>query len=72
MGRSFTYLPLLSRDVLRRAAVKELVDTLFDGSERELAAYLAGTQHMAAAASAGAGATAATDSSDDSLDTTLL
>src|SRR5580698_4839774 len=39
-GRSFIYLPKVSRDELRRVAVKELVDTFFDGSEEALLAYL--------------------------------
>ena len=40
VGRAFVYAPLLSRDVLRRLAVKELVDGFFDGSEEALIAYL--------------------------------
>ncbi len=72
MGRSFVYVPLLSREVLRRAAVKDLADALFEGSEQELIRYLLGNQMMAAAAAAGAGAEQAVDSGDASLDTTLL
>jgi predicted transcriptional regulator len=40
VGRAFVYAPLLSQDVLRRLAVKELVDTFFDGSEDDLILYL--------------------------------
>jgi predicted transcriptional regulator len=40
VGRSFVYSPLLSREVLRRLAVKELVDGFFDGNEELLIAYL--------------------------------
>jgi predicted transcriptional regulator len=40
VGRSFVYAPLLSREVLRKLAVKELVDGFFDGNEEALAAYL--------------------------------
>jgi len=40
VGRSFVYTPLLSRETLRRLAVKELVDSYFSGSEHELLAYL--------------------------------
>ncbi len=72
MGRSFVYVPLLSREVLRRAAVKDLVDALFEGSEQELVSYLLRKHPMAAAAAAGAGADAAADSGNTSLDTTLL
>ncbi len=58
-GRSFLYAPLLSRESLRRAAVRELVENLFDGSERELIRYLEAQQPAAAAAaSASAGPTA--------------
>jgi predicted transcriptional regulator len=40
VGRAFVYSPLLSRDVLRRLAVRELVEAFFDGNEDLLAAYL--------------------------------
>jgi len=39
-GRSFLYVPKLSREGLRRYAVKELVDQFFDGSPEALAEYL--------------------------------
>ncbi len=39
-GRLFVYAPLVTRDTLRRAAVKDLVDSLFGGSDEELLAYL--------------------------------
>src|SRR4051812_43050957 len=39
-GRSFVYMPAQSRDVLRRAAVRELLDEYFDGSEAELLLFL--------------------------------
>ena len=41
-GRSFVYVPMLSRDLLRRLAVNELVDSLFDGSRGDLIEYLRG------------------------------
>ncbi|MCL4794655.1 MAG: BlaI/MecI/CopY family transcriptional regulator [Bryobacteraceae bacterium] len=41
-GRSFLYTPLLSREQVRRLAVKELLDTLFDGSSGDLIDYLNG------------------------------
>lgn len=63
-GRAFVYAPVLSRDLLRKIAVKELVDSFFDGSEDELLAYL---QNEAASPS---GYEAV--SQDSHLDTTLL
>lgn len=40
VGRSFVYVPVLSREVLRRLAVQELVDRFFEGSEEALVEYL--------------------------------
>ena len=40
IGRSFVYVPLLSREVLRKLAVKDVVDSFFAGSYEELLAYL--------------------------------
>lgn len=42
VGRSFVYTPLLSREDIRQLAVRELLDTLFDGSKETLVAYLHG------------------------------
>lgn len=42
VGRSFVYLPTVSRDEIRRLAVRELVDSLFDGESTQLSAYLNG------------------------------
>ncbi|MEN6533925.1 MAG: BlaI/MecI/CopY family transcriptional regulator [Bryobacteraceae bacterium] len=39
-GRAFAYTPVLTRGTLLGLAVRGLVDTLFNGSEEELAAYL--------------------------------
>lgn len=39
-GRSFVYVPKISRDELRKSAVKELVDQFFEGSEEALARHL--------------------------------
>src|SRR5580658_10124896 len=39
-GRSFVYVPKLSRDELRRFAVKDIVDRFFEGSEEALARFL--------------------------------
>lgn len=40
MGRSFLYTPEASRDSMRRAAVRELLDGFFNGSEQELVSFL--------------------------------
>ncbi len=71
-GRSFIYVPTLTREVLRRAAVRELVQTLFGGSEQELIAYLQSSRPAAAAAAASAGAGSPAEPGESSLDTTLL
>ncbi len=43
LGRSFVYLPLVSRDEVRKLAVRELVESLFDGDETRLRTYLNGS-----------------------------
>jgi predicted transcriptional regulator len=63
-GRSFIYSPLLNRESLRALAIRELVESYFDGSEDSLRAYLnGGRAHAAAAAEAG---------TDSRLDASLL
>jgi predicted transcriptional regulator len=52
VGRSFVYAPSQSRDSLRRAAVNELVDGYFDGSEEALIAFLSGGPQPAPAPAA--------------------
>lgn len=54
VGRSFVYTPVLTRDALRRAALKELVDCFFDGSADSLMEYLGAKQHAVAAAAVAA------------------
>ena len=44
VGRLFIYSPTATREALRRTAVRELVDSFFDGSEAELALFLNGVQ----------------------------
>ena len=39
-GRSFLYQPVTGREALRRLAVKDLVDSLFEGSAEALREYL--------------------------------
>jgi len=50
-GRSFLYAPKVSRETLRKFAVKELVDGFFDGSERALLEYLRSARASQATAS---------------------
>jgi BlaI family transcriptional regulator, penicillinase repressor len=40
VGRSFTYVPQATKDAARRAAVRELLEGYFDGSEDQLRAFL--------------------------------
>jgi predicted transcriptional regulator len=40
-GRSYVYAPILTRDAVRRLAVRDLVERYFDGSEDCLRLYLA-------------------------------
>ena len=48
-GRSFLYSPKLSREALRKLAVKEFIDAFFDGSEDALARYLQGQRSQESA-----------------------
>ena len=50
IGRSFLYSPVLSRETLRKLAVRELVDSFFSGSEDELVSYLRSRESPEAAA----------------------
>ena len=62
VGRAFAYAPTEPRDAVRRAAVKELLEGFFGGSQEELIAFLrSGERSMAASAGA-----------DERLDTVLL
>lgn len=65
VGRSFLYVPVLSRETLRRLAVRELVDSFFSGSEDELVSYLRARETQAVGMAAGAAGEA-------ELDTALL
>jgi BlaI family transcriptional regulator, penicillinase repressor len=42
IGRAFIYSPEASRDAMRRAAIRELLDSLFDGSQDDLIRFLRG------------------------------
>lgn len=43
LGRAYVYTLNASRESMRRAAVRELVDGFFDGSEEELMRFLSGS-----------------------------
>ncbi len=64
LGRSFVYGPVLSRETLRRLAIRDLVNSLFGGSEDELISYLRGSETSPGALTATA--------LDKDLDTALL
>jgi BlaI family penicillinase repressor len=64
VGRQFLYSAVLPRDVVRRLAVGELVEGLFDGSAADLAAFLDGWAEAPPAAQ--------TQPKEDELDTALL
>jgi predicted transcriptional regulator len=44
VGRAFLYSPRAPRDAMCRAAVRELLDNFFDGSEAELIQFLRGPE----------------------------
>ena len=64
-GRMFVYTPVLPRLLLRKLAVKELVDSFFDGSEQALLEFLQGQPSEPAAETAA-------PSANGQLDTALL
>ncbi|MFN0169902.1 MAG: BlaI/MecI/CopY family transcriptional regulator [Bryobacteraceae bacterium] len=67
VGRAFFYTPAVNRDLLQRAALRQFVESFFDGSEAKLAGFLAqGELAPPAAAPNGAAPT------DEPLDTSLL
>jgi predicted transcriptional regulator len=70
VGRAFIYKPEASRDVMRRAAIRELVDSLFDGSEKNLLEFLAPPEGLANAAVAGA--SGGSGEGEPPIDTVLL
>jgi predicted transcriptional regulator len=64
VGRSFVYTPALSRDEVRHRAIRELVESLFEGKPEDLRRYLAGAVSVAA--------TAAVSDESATLDAALL
>ncbi|HTS31551.1 MAG TPA: BlaI/MecI/CopY family transcriptional regulator [Bryobacteraceae bacterium] len=67
MGRAFLYSPQTTRDSMRRAAIRELLDSFFDGSEEQLVVFLRRSGEASAAARA-----AAPGEPDGRIDTVLL
>ena len=65
VGRTFVYCPQTSCDVMRRAAIRELVEGYFDGSEAALVAFLSEPSAKVASASERAPV-------EDRIDTVLL
>ena len=61
-GRAFVYSAVLSQDVVRQLAVKDLVDSFFEGREESLRDYLGAPLENGAAAAAGAGPDRAAES----------
>lgn len=56
VGRAFVYSPQASRDAMRRLAIRELLESFFDGSQEELIRFLEMRDGQPAAAAAAAGA----------------
>src|SRR5579863_5626968 len=54
VGRAFLYSPHTPRDVMRRAAIRELVEGYFDGSEQQLIEFLRESPQAVAAVVGGA------------------
>jgi predicted transcriptional regulator len=69
-GRAFIYSPEASRDAMRRAAIRELVDSLFEGSEDDLIRFLSG--EAAASSSGDSEAAPRPNGRPDHIDTVLL
>jgi len=66
VGRAFVYSPAASRDAMRRAAIHELLEGFFDGSEEELMLFLRGPGVQ------GETSTAAPAAGAERIDTVLL
>jgi predicted transcriptional regulator len=64
VGRAFLYSPTADREEMRRTAIRELLDSFFDGSEDELLRFMGRLTEKSAAAAAGEG--------DARIDTVLL
>jgi len=65
VGRAFIYSPTSERDEMRKHAIRELLDSFFDGSEEQLLLFLGKAPEKSAAVAAGA-------EGDTRMDTVLL
>lgn len=73
VGRAFVYAPAESRDAVRQAALRELLDGYFDGSAEELIRFLRSQERaLGAGASASPAAAPAEDAAAESIDAVLL
>jgi predicted transcriptional regulator len=61
VGRAFIYTPTSGRDEMRKTAVRELLESFFDGSEDQLWSFLGRSTEKSAAAAAGEGEAARID-----------
>jgi len=61
VGRAFIYTPTAGRDEMRKTAVRELLESFFDGSEDQLWSFLGRSTEKSAAAAAGEGEAARID-----------
>jgi predicted transcriptional regulator len=64
VGRAFLYSPTADREEMRRVAIRELLDSFFDGSEDEMLRFIGKADGRSAAAAAADG--------DARIDTVLL
>lgn len=78
VGRAFVYMPQVSREAMRRVAIRELLEGFFDGSEEQLLEFLRGgtaqstiaaEPAQAAAAAVGGGNGSATVTPEASAET---
>jgi predicted transcriptional regulator len=65
VGRAFIYSPTSARDEMRKHAIRELLDSFFEGSEEQLLQFLGKAPEKSAAAAAGG-------EGDTRIDTVLL
>src|SRR3954454_1436405 len=65
IGRAFVYSPTTARDEMRKHAIRELLDSFFEGSEEELLLFLGKVPEKSAAVAAGS-------EGDSRIDTVLL
>ena len=68
VGRAFVYSPETTRDAMRQTAIRELLESFFDGSEEELLRFLRPAQASAAVV----GGAPQAPPEDTHIDTVLL